>query len=171
MSTSPNSNPHPWRPVEIVVGRVGRPHGLDGAFKLEGHGGAVPLQAGTTITVGGRSVVIAERRGTDERPILRLGIASTREAAEELRGAEVSVSTDTLPEPDEDEYFHIDLIGCEVFSGARLLGTVTTVHAYPANDVLELAGQDGVVLVPFAADVVEQVDLHARRIDVREDFL
>ena len=171
MSTSPNSGAHPWRPAELVVGRVGRPHGLDGALKLEGHGGAVPLPAGTEILVGGRRAVIAERRGTDERPILRLDIAATREAAEALRGAEVSVATATLPEPDEDEYFHLDLIGCQVVAGARVLGVVTTVHPYPANDVLELAAAEGTVLVPFAADVVEQVDLPARRIDVREDFL
>ena len=75
-----------------MVGRVGRPHGLDGALKLEGHGGSVPLAAGTKVTVGGRPATVAERRGTDERPILRLDIAASREAAEALRGSDVSVA-------------------------------------------------------------------------------
>lgn len=171
MSTSPSNAAYPWRPREIVVGRVGRPHGLDGALKLEGHGGSVPLAAGTKVTVGGRPATVAERRGTAERPILRLDIAASREAAEALRGSDVTVLTSTLPEPDEDEFFHIDLVGCEVFAGAHAIGKVTTVHSYPANDVLELAGVDGAVLVPFSADVVHSVDLPARRIDVREDFL
>ncbi len=154
-----------------MVGRVGRPHGLDGALKLEGHGGSVPLRKGTHVTLDGRPALIVERRGTDERPILRLDIASTREGAEALRGIDVSVPTASLPEPDEDEYFHIDLVGCRVFAGEQLLGTVQTVHPYPANDVLELTGDGEPVMVPFAADVVESVDLPARRIEVREDFL
>ena len=58
-----------------------------------------------------------------------------------------------------------------MFAGSHAIGKVTTVHSYPANDVLELAGVDGAVLVPFSADVVHSVDLPARRIDVREDFL
>jgi len=169
MSKSPADRP--WRPPTIVVGRVGRAHGLDGAVHLDGHGGVVPLRSGLEVTLGGKQAVIVERRGTDLRPILRFDCASDRRAAEELRGQNVEVPSSALPEPAADDYLHVDLIGCRVTSGDRELGTVTDVLVYPANDVLDIRGGEEPVLVPFAADVVVSVDVAARHIAVRDDFL
>jgi 16S rRNA processing protein RimM len=170
MSKSPADTP--WRPPTIVVGRVGRAHGLDGAVHLEGHGGAVPLRAGLDVTLGGRPAVIVERRGSDLRPILRFDCAADRDAAERLRGLDVEVPASALPDPDPDDYLHVDLIGCRVTTGDRELGTVADVLVYPANDVLDVRGGEGEpVLVPFAADVVLEVDVAGRRIAIRDDFL
>jgi 16S rRNA processing protein RimM len=172
MSKSPTDTP--WRPPTIVVGRVGRPHGLDGATYLDGHGGAVPVRRGLAVTVGGRPAVIADRRGSDSHPIVRFDFVTDRNAAETLRGKDVEVPASALPQPkdDADEYLHVDLIGCRVTSGERELGTVADVLVYPANDVLEVrAGGGDPVLVPFAADVVETVDLAGRLITIRADFL
>jgi 16S rRNA processing protein RimM len=169
MSKSPADTP--WRPPTIVVGRVGRAHGLDGAVYLEGHGGAVALAAGLEVSVGGRPAVITERRGTDGRPILRFDCAADRDAAEALRGQEVAVAAAALPEPDPDDYLHVDLIGCRVTAGDRELGTVADVLVYPANDVLDIRGGEEPVLVPFVEDVVLSVDVAGRCIAIRGDFL
>ena len=80
-----------WRPERIVVGRVGRPHGLDGYVLLTGHGGAIALDAGTEVLLGDRPARVLARKGTAERPILRFDLAATREGADELRGLEVTV--------------------------------------------------------------------------------
>jgi 16S rRNA processing protein RimM len=169
MSKSPADTP--WRPRAVVVGRVGRAHGLDGAVYLEGNGGAVPLRSGLAVTLGGRPAVIVERRGTDQRPILRFDCASDREAAEGLRGQEVEAPAAALPDPDPDDYLHVDLIGCRVTAGDRELGTVADVLVYPANDVLDIRGGEEPVLVPFVEDVVISVDVAERRIVIRDDFL
>jgi 16S rRNA processing protein RimM len=169
MSKSPADTP--WRPRSVVVGRVGRAHGLDGAVHLEGHGGAVALRSGLEVTLGGRPAVIVERRGTDQRPILRFDCAADRDAAEALRGQEVAVAAAALPEPDPDDYLHVDLIGCRVRAGGRELGTVADVLVYPANDVLDIRGGEEPVLVPFVDDVVLSVDVAAREIAIRDDFL
>jgi 16S rRNA processing protein RimM len=161
----------PWRPAEIVVGRVGRPHGLDGSLYLEGHGGGVPLDHGTRVQVGGRPAEITHRRGTARRPILRLDVAGSREQAERLRGQPVTVASADLPEPEPDEYFHVDLIGCAVMAGEHRVGEVTDVLSYLANDVLDVRDGDRRVLLPFAADAVLDVDIPGRRIVVREDLL
>ena len=160
-----------WRPDAIVIGRIGRAHGLDGSVYLDGHGGTVPLQPGTTVTVGGRPARVLDRRGTDERPILRFDLAGDRDAAQELRGEPVTVPADALREPEPDEYFHVDLEGCAVVAGERVLGRVTRVLAYPANDVLEVHDGARELMIPFAADVVLEVDVPGRRIAIREDFL
>ena len=172
MSKSPTDTP--WRPPTIVVGRVGRAHGLDGAVYLDGHGGAVPVRRGLEVTVGGRPAEITDRRGGVSHPILRFDLASDRTAAEALRGRDVEVPASVLPppQPDADDYLHVDLIGCRVTSGGHELGTVADVLSYPANDVLEVRSHDPEpVLVPFAADVVETVDLAGRLITIRSDFL
>lgn len=155
------------------MGRVGRPHGLDGSVHIDGHGGVVSLRPGTEIEVGGRAAVIVERRGTAERPILRLDLASDRDGAEALRGHEVTVPSASLPATDRDEFFHVDLIGCAVRSGVRELGTVRDVLAYPANDVLDVRAEEGSepLLIPFAEDVVTAVDISERVVTIREDFL
>ena len=173
MSKSPTDTP--WRPPTIVVGRVGRAHGLDGAVYLDGHGGAVPVGRGLAVTVGGRPAVITDRRGGDSHPIVRFDLAGDRTAAERLRGLDVCVPASALPppQPDADDYLHVDLIGCRVTAGERELGTVADVLTYPANDVLEVRadGDPEPILVPFAADVIEAVDLTARLITIRADFL
>jgi 16S rRNA processing protein RimM len=166
MSRSPD-----WRPDRIVVGRVGRPHGLDGTLHLTGHGGAVPLEPGMELEVGGRPGRVVSRKGTAERPLLRLDLAATREQAEALRGLDVTVDAALLPEAGEDEFFHIDLIGCGVFEDGARLGEVTDVHEYPANDLLEVTGEDGPRLIPFVDEVIESVDVSRRRIELRPGVL
>ncbi|MGZ4431963.1 MAG: ribosome maturation factor RimM [Gaiellales bacterium] len=156
-----------WRPERIVVGRVGRPHGLDGSVHLTGFGGVVPLTVGTRVRIGERDALIAGRKGTAERPVLRFDVAPTRDAALALQGQEVSVAAETLPETPEGEFFQIDLIGCEVAAGGHRLGMVERVQEYPANDVLVL---DGGEMIPFVEDVVLDVDVPGRRITVRDDF-
>jgi 16S rRNA processing protein RimM len=162
------SQPDPsWRPSRIVVGAVGRPHGLDGYLHLSGYGGVVPLDPGTAVRVGEREAVVMGRKGTADRPLLRLDITDSRQAVEALRGADVSVAADALPATEQDEFFHVDLLGCRVVCGDRELGIVARVQEYPANDVLEL---DSGQLVPFVDEVVVAVDVPGRTLRVVEDF-
>jgi 16S rRNA processing protein RimM len=156
-----------WRPARIVIGAVGRGHGLDGFVHLVGHGGVVPLAPGTPVQVGGRDAVIVDCKGTAERPLVRFDLADSRHAVEELRGADVTVAAVALPPTDQDEFFHVDLLGCTVLSGERSLGAVVGVHEYPANDVLEL---DSGEMIPFVDDIVESVDVAGRTVRVVEDF-
>ena len=89
-----------WRPPRVVIGAVGRGHGLDGFVHLVGHGGVVPLDPGTHVRLGDRDAVIVGRKGTADRPLVRFDIAATREQADDLRGADVTVAADALPATD-----------------------------------------------------------------------
>ena len=67
-----------------------------------------------------------------------------RNAAEALKGTELFVSRDALPPPDEDEFYHADLIGLEARdSEGRVIGKVAGVHNFGASDVIELTRDDG----------------------------
>jgi 16S rRNA processing protein RimM len=145
---------------QVTAGRVGRPHGLDGSFYVEG--ASEPLTVGTEVTLAGRRVVVDRRAGTDDRPLVRVTGVDDRDAAGGLRGEPLLVPAGDL---EEGEYLIEDLIGCEVPG----LGTVRSVSTLPSCDVLEV-GEEG-VLVPFVADAVKSVDLDARVIAVDRRFL
>ena len=90
----------------LTVGRIGRPHGLDGSFYVVDPLPELPAKGGM---VSGRRIV--RRAGTKERPILRLEGSESREDAEALRGTLL-----TIPREDtmlsEDEFWASDVEGC-----------------------------------------------------------
>jgi 16S rRNA processing protein RimM len=151
----------------LHAGRVGRPHGLDGSFHVVEPSPRL-LFVGAPIWVGKRPTEVLRRAGTDERPILRVALASDRTEVEALRGEVLRAPRDAAPPLDEDEYWAEDLVGCAVMAGERTLGTVRRLIAYPSCEVLEL---DGGELVPLVRDAVREVDPAARRIEVDDEFL
>jgi 16S rRNA processing protein RimM len=163
--------------ASVVIGVIGRPHGVRGAVRATATGATLAaLAPGEAIEARagdgpGRPLVLTGRAGTRERPILTFEGIATREEAAALAGAEIRVAGERVPPlPDADTFFVRDLVGCDVMVGERTAGRVTAVHAAPANDVLEVSGEEGVVLVPFTADAVTDVDPAARRIVVRDDL-
>lgn len=95
------------------------------------------------------------------------GIAD-RDAAEALRGMMLYVPRRRLPAPDEDEFYHTDLIGLEAVDiSGRPCGRVVAVHNHGAGDLVEIADDDGpALLVPFTREAVPEIDLAQRRITV-----
>jgi 16S rRNA processing protein RimM len=150
-------------PDLVPVGRVGRPHGLDGSFFVEGPSERKDTFAvGATVHVDGEAAkVVASKRGSGARPVIRLD----RRPA---RGATLAVPRSTLPPLGEDEYYTFQLVGLAVEEeGGRLLGRVADVVDYPANDVLEL---DTGMFLPLVEACVRQVDVEGGRIVVAPGF-
>jgi 16S rRNA processing protein RimM len=151
-------------PDLVRVGRVGKPHGLDGSFFVEGASERKGVFAeGTTLYLGGEpATVLASRHGSGGRPVIRLDRPVER-------GAELTVARATLPSlADEDEFYVFQLVGLTVEEeGGRVLGRVREVLEYPGNDVLEL---DSGASLPLVEACVRQVDLAGRRIVVAAGF-
>jgi 16S rRNA processing protein RimM len=155
----------------MEAGRVGRPHGLDGSFHVT-RPDARLLRAGAEILVDGRPARIERRAGTDARPILRLAGHAGREAAEALRGAQLSVRPEDGPPLEPGEYWAHELAGCAVWDGDTRVGEVMRMLALPSCEVLEVARDDGrELLVPMVRDAIRAVDIAGRRIDVNLTFL
>jgi 16S rRNA processing protein RimM len=145
------------------VGRVGRPHGLDGSFFVEGASERPETFAtGATVYAGGEPAkVVSSRRGSGGRPAIRLDRRVTR-------GTELAVPRETLPALEDDEYYIFQLVGLAVEDeNGRVLGRVRDVVDYPANDVLEL---DTGTSLPLVEACVRQVDLEGGRIVVASGF-
>jgi len=98
---------------------------------------------------------------------VRLGGVGSKEEADALKGTRLFARRDVLPSLPDDEFYHTDLIGLDVYdTGGRKLGRINAVHDHGAGQLLELTGSgiDGSVLLPFTQNVVPMVDLTAGRI-------
>ena len=146
----------------VKVGRVGKPHGLDGSFFVE-HASEDEQRfaRGAKVRVDGEPAEVVSSKRSRGRPVIRLD-------REVPRGAELAVPRTELPPPGEDEYYEFQLLGLAVEEeGGRQLGRVVALHPGPANDALEL---DGGLLLPLVAACVQEVDLEAGRIQVARGF-
>jgi 16S rRNA processing protein RimM len=139
----------------VTAGRVGRAHGFDGSFWVDG--ASHPLSPGTVVVLGEQQRAVERRAGTDSRPLIRLADMPN---PREHRGEPLLVDQ----ELDEGEWLVADLEGCEVPG----LGKVKRVIDAPSCGVLEL--DDG-TLVPLVTAAIASVDLGAKTIEVHRRFL
>ena len=94
-----------------------------------------------------------------------------RNGAEGLKGAEVIVERDELPELEDGTYYWADLMGIEVVTAdGRRLGRIASIFATGSNDVYVVRGSETETLVPALASVVRAVDLKRgiMRVDLPE---
>jgi 16S rRNA processing protein RimM len=148
--------------LRVQVGRVGKPHGLAGAFVVEDASeDPERFAVGATLFVGGQPAEVVESKRARGRPVIRLD----REAE---RGDAIEVERRDLPPTEEGSYYAFQLVGLEVREeGGALLGRVVEISTNPANDVLEL---DTGLALPLVDACVQEVDLAAGRIVVQPGF-
>jgi 16S rRNA processing protein RimM len=148
----------------VPVGRVGKPHGLDGGFFVDGASDREEVFAtGATLYAAGEpAAIVLSRRGSGGRRVIALNRKIER-------GAELAVARSSLPQLGEDDEFYVfQLVGLSVEDeNGQLLGRVREVLEYPANDVLEL---DSGASLPLVEACVRQVDLTGGRIVVAVGF-
>jgi 16S rRNA processing protein RimM len=147
----------------VDVGRVGRPHGLDGSFVVE-HPSDDPQRfaPGAELIAGGElAKVVTSKRAGQGRLVVKLDRRVER-------GTALEVPREALPEPEAGEWYVFQLVGLEVVEdGGRPLGKVADVEPRPANDVIVL---EGGAMLPLVDACVLQVDLDARRILIARGF-
>lgn len=116
----------------------------------------------------GRPAVVESAWEHNGRLILKFQGVETISDAEKLAGLEVRIPFEQRKELPPDEYYHSDLVGCEMFDHAsgELLGKVTAAHEYGGPLVLEVVPPEGgSFLVPFARAICRVIDVKARRIE------
>jgi len=146
----------------VQIGRVGRPHGLDGSFVVE-LASQDPrwFEPGAKLLVAGEVAEVVGSKTAGGRPVIRLD-------RKPERGAALEVERAALPATKEDEFYVFDLIGLEVVEeSGRSLGKVVDVAPGVANDALEL---DSGAMLPLHEDCIRDVDLAEGRILVARGF-
>jgi 16S rRNA processing protein RimM len=153
----------------ICVARIGAAHGVRGAVKLWTFTEdplAVKAYGPLVTKDGARQFEVTSAREAKGHLVATLKGIATREDAERLNGIELYVAREKLPDTDEDEYYHADLIGLAAVNAAGdPLGRVIGIHNFGAGDIIEIAPPSGsTMLLPFTNAVVPSVDVAGGRV-------
>ena len=158
-------------PRRVCLGVIAGAHGVRGQVRIKSFAedpknltayGPLTDEAGgrvfqVTVTGQAKGVLLARIEGVKDR-----------DEALALRGTQLYVDREALPAPDEDEYYHADLIGLSAEdSDGRPVGEVVEIHNFGAGDVLEIARPEAhPLLLPFTKKTVPEVDLAKGRVVV-----
>jgi len=159
------------RAARICVAKIGAAHGVRGEVRLwpfTEDPMAVIDYGPLSTKDGARQFEVARARAAKDHLVASLKGVTSRDEAERLNGIELYIARDALPDTDEGEYYHADLIGLAALDpqGAAI-GTVTAIHNFGAGDIIEIAPKSGPsLLLPFTNAVVPTVDLAAGHVVV-----
>ncbi|MBR5625850.1 MAG: 16S rRNA processing protein RimM [Alphaproteobacteria bacterium] len=144
----------------ILVGKIVAPQGIRGEVRVQSFAEKttdfqkLKIQSSKfnlgdfkfVRVVPNSNVVIAKINGIDDR-----------NAAESLRGTELFVERDSLPDLKNDEYYQADLIGFDVVRNGKKLGVVDCFQNYGAGDIIELDNGEMVSFVGADVDLGNKV--------------
>jgi 16S rRNA processing protein RimM len=153
----------------VCVARIGAAHGVRGAVKLWTFTEdplAVQRYGPLMSKDGTRQFQVTHVREAKDHLVATLKGVATRDEAERLNGIELYIPRERLPDTDDDEYYHADLIGLTAITTAdQPLGHVVAIHNFGAGDIIEIAPPKGAtMLLPFTNAVVPTVDLAGGRV-------
>jgi 16S rRNA processing protein RimM len=160
--------------MQLVVGRVGRPHGLRGEVTVEVRTDdpdrRFAVGAVLVTDPGDRGpLTVTASRWHSGRLLVRFAGCADRDGAEALRDTVLAIDTaDLEPLDDPDEFYDHELIGLRVETAlGAVVGTVADV-LHHGQDVLVVEGggqrSGREILIPFVAALVPDVDVTAGRV-------
>ena len=149
--------------MRICVGQILGAHGVRGLVKLASftEDPEAITQYGALTDEAGTRVFSVELVGANKGQwIARIDAVDDRDVAQALSGTRLFVDRDRLPPPDEDEFYHADLIGLRVeLPDGTALGTVAAMHNFGAGDIIEISLASGKrPLLPFDRQTVPEID-------------
>lgn len=138
--------------LAVIIGA----HGVTGEVRLKVFAEDLSVHR----RLNGGALTLKSVRPGNNGAIARFAEVTDRNAAEALRGTELTVARDELPPLGEGEYYHADLVGLSaVAESGDPIGTVVTVENFGAGDVLEIEKPDGKrFMVPMRAQAVPAWD-------------
>ncbi len=158
-------------PRFLVIGQVGKPHGVRGAVRVVPHTDMPErytwLEEIYVGEVQPQPVPVEYVRFHKNWVLLKLEGYDSRNEVEILRGQLLQVREDQAIPLEENEYFLFELIGLRVNSDdGEYLGELVQVIETGANNVFVLKGSRGEILIPDTADVMQEIDFEKRQMTV-----
>ena len=153
----------------MLLGEIGAAQGLKGEVRIRSftEDAASIADYRPLEDESGRMIEIESLRATAKALVARVKGVTTREGAEALTGTKLYVPRSRLPERQEEEWYHADLIGLAALDrDGRSLGVIMAIHDFGAGDLLELKPSSGgpTVLVPFTRETVPEIDVEGGRL-------
>jgi 16S rRNA processing protein RimM len=160
------------QPGYLVLGRVVKPHGVQGEVKVAWSADSWgPFRGLANVWLGPpegslRSFGLESGREQQGAVVLKLAGVDTPEAAARLVGCDLAVPRVDAPGLPEGVYYQYDILGLEVVEGDRSLGSVREILETPAHDVYVIHGPSGEWMLPATRAHIRRIDLVARRIEI-----
>ena len=156
----------------IAVGSIGAPRGVKGEVRIKSfteHPDDIATYGPLSDESGNRHFTIRITGHAKGMITAKISGIDTRDQADEIKGTVLYLEKDKLPEPKDDEFYHLDLIGLEAVDDQEgTLGHISAVENFGAGDVLELSGgPHGTLMVPFTQAVVPVVDIANKRVVIQ----
>lgn len=151
---------------KVCIAQIGAAHGIRGdvRIKLFSDDEAALSHYGPLTSADGKRVFeILSARLSKTVYVCRIKGLTDRDEAESLNGTLLYADRGLLPELDEEEFYHSDLIGlvAKLEDGSEL-GMIAAVHDFGAGDLLDIVPSRGKgFYLPFTRDVVPSIDLEA----------
>lgn len=160
--------------MQLVVGRVGRAHGIKGEVTVEVRTDEPELRLGpgavlATDPPATGPLTVETGRVHSGRLMLRFAGVRDRTGAEALRNTLLIAEIDPEQRPDDpEEFYDHQLADLDVTTrDGRVLGRIEEVSHLPGQDLLIVRTPDGgEVLIPFVQEIVPEIDLEEQRVIV-----
>ena len=155
--------------MQLVVGRIGRAHGVQGEATVEVRTDDPDQRfaIGATLTIeNNRVLTITNSRWHNQILLLTFAGITNRDQIEELRDQLLHSEVDT-EDNSPSEYHFQQLIGCQVkLENMKELGLVREIIQLPGQDLLAIDTPNGEVLIPMVKQIIISVDISAKLIVV-----
>ena len=156
----------PAPPEFLIVGRILAPWGIMGEVKVQ----VVTdfpdrLAPPKLVYINACPLKIESSRPHKEHLVLKLATIGNVEAAEKLRGQDLTIPSSELYPLPEGQYYLFQIVGLDVLTTeGEYLGRITDIMTTASNDVYIVEGERGEILIPAIEDVVKSIDLEKRKI-------
>jgi 16S rRNA processing protein RimM len=160
------------RPQYVSVGYIRRAHGVGGYVLTESltdNPTRFETLSEVFVEIGGQRALyqLEKCSAASKGWLVKFKGVDDRNQAETLTGGYLQIEIDKLPELQEGSYYLFDLVGMSVYTtSGEHLGEITDIQQYPANDVYIVEGESGKLLLPAIRDVVKNVDMKNKRMEV-----
>jgi len=168
---SERAEPVSW----IELGVITRPQGVRGEIRVHVFNPDSTLleELAEVFLIGKKDeepalVEIRSARRGPKALIMRLEGVSSREDVEALRGYTLCIPRAALPDLEDGDYYHADLIGLEAFEGTESIGRVVDVLDYPSAECLKIERPGGFLEVPMLPKWLVRVDVEAGKVLLKD---
>lgn len=147
---------------DIIIGKIANIHGVKGLVKI------LPYCEDLSLIEEVSTHKITLKNQSGKYILASIEGVNSREDAEKLKGTELFVSRDALPEPEDGEFYYEDLKGLKVIDeNGNDIGTVKSVDNFGAGDLLEIKHKSGDTFFhPFTDEYVPEVNLENKTLTI-----
>ncbi len=157
----------------IIIGKISGVHGLHGNLKILSYAESESVfdkgKIVTAVSESGDEASYTIKRSAPYKKGLLInfkGVDSISEA-EKLKGCDLYILRESLPDLDEGIYYWVDLIGMDVEStDGEVLGTLASIFSTGSNDVYVVKQENKELLIPALKTTIIDIDLEAGRMVV-----